>query len=96
MPFKKGQSGNLNGRPSDPNVKLLRETVRGKLADENRMKKLFEHLDDLEGRDYIDCFLKIFKEVMPALAAEVNVEEENKRVESIFETYFEKMSKKVG
>lgn len=70
MPVKKGHTNNPNGRPSDPNVKKLREAVRGKLIEDKRIKKLFDCLDDLDGKEYIDFFLRIQREVVPALAAE--------------------------
>lgn len=83
MPFKKGQSGNPTGRPADPNIKIIREAQRQLLKD--GLTKLRDYLFSLDGKDYAELYLKIQREVMPALATEIEQGEMERTVMSIYE-----------
>lgn len=66
MPFKKGQSGNTNGRPKGAKGKL-RTTVRDfikDVIDENR-QKFNEDLERLAAKDRVDVMVKLMGFVVP-------------------------------
>lgn len=62
MPFKKGQSGNINGRPkgSINKNKALIENFIDIQIDKN-LVKFNEELNKLNGREFIEVFLKLAK-----------------------------------
>lgn len=66
MPFKKGKSGNANGRPKGAKGKL-RTTVRDfikDVIDENR-EKFNEDLERLAAKDRVDIMVKLMGFVVP-------------------------------
>lgn len=89
MGLKKGQTNNPNGRPPDAKVKLYRDTVRDKQIE--RIARLYEELDMLDGKDYIELYLRINKDIFPSLPAEVSEEQVELSIVSIFETTIDKM-----
>lgn len=91
MPFKPGQSGNPKGRPSDPKISAYREACRENQI--KRIKKVYEILDSLDGKDYLEYYLKISKDVFPALPVEVEPEQAERAIMSIFEAVNEKLAK---
>lgn len=69
--FKKGKSGNPQGRK--PNE--FREALRKGLVD--RLPELFEKLDKLDDKDWFDAFSKIAPYALPKLSAvEVSADQE--------------------
>lgn len=91
MPFKPGQSGNPKGRPADPKISAYREACREKQI--ARIKRLYEELDKLEGKDFVELYIKISKDIFPALPAEVEPEQAERAIMSIFEAVNEKLVK---
>ena len=88
---KPGHTNNPNGRPPDAKVKLYRDSIREKQIE--RIKKLYQELDKLEGKDYVELYIKISKDIFPALPAEVEPEQAERAIMSIFEAVNEKLAK---
>ena len=68
MKFKKGQSGNANGRPkgaTDKKKTQLRDWLDNYLG--SNTLKLDEELNKLTGKDYIDSFTKLMEYGIPKL-----------------------------
>lgn len=68
--FKKGQSGNPEGKPKGAVAKVtadVRETIKAALAGVDS-DKLSRKLNELEGKDYIDAYTKLAEFVTPKLA----------------------------
>lgn len=66
MPFKKGQSGNPNGRPKDPVATAIREGITETIS----LDKLKESLRTLpEGAEYVQGVSKLLPFILPRLNA---------------------------
>lgn len=61
-PFPKGKTGNAGGRPSNPARQILREGLI------ELIPGLFERLQELEGKDFIDGWSKIAPYALPKLS----------------------------
>lgn len=66
MPFKKGKSGNANGRPKGAKGKI-RTTVRDFIKDviDDNRDKLKEDLERLAAKDRVDIMVKLMGFVVP-------------------------------
>lgn len=71
MPFKKGQkrpvnAGRKKGTPNKEN-QLPREIIRKGLIEQG--DRAFKELSKLKGKEYIECYEKLMKYILPQLKA---------------------------
>jgi hypothetical protein len=68
MPFKKGQSGNTNGRPKGKSNKVTAK-VRDSFSDllDDNLLQLREDIAELEPKDRVKLLLDLAKYVIPQL-----------------------------
>ncbi|MFW6275486.1 MAG: DUF5681 domain-containing protein [bacterium] len=82
MPFKKGQSGNLAGRPKGkPNKQTqeTRELITSIIEEHFSSEKLQDDLEKLEPRDRLNFLSKLLEFIVPKLTrGELSAEVENK------------------
>ena len=81
--FKKGESGNPNGRTKGQGnkvTKVTRETLALALqGSTSEIKKALAEVRDRSAKDYIDCIVKLLPYVTPKLlAAQINEEKSHK------------------
>ena len=81
--FKKGESGNPNGRTKGQGnkvTKATRETLALALqGSTSEIKKALAEVRDRSAKDYIDCIVKLLPYVTPKLlAAQINEEKSHK------------------
>lgn len=81
--FKKGESGNPNGRKKgEPNkiTKVTRETLAFALKGSTlEIKSALAEVRERSAKDYIDCIVKLLPYVTPKLlAAQINEEQSHK------------------
>jgi|TARA_B110000908_G_C10091543_1_gene374266 hypothetical protein len=81
--FKKGESGNPNGRTKGQGnkvTKVTRETLALALqGSTSEIKKALAEVRDKSAKDYIDCIVKLLPYVTPKLlAAQINEEKSHK------------------
>lgn len=67
MPFKKGQSGNLKGKPKGANKRTLLLKNFAQIIVEQGTDKFNEELDKLKGKDYVYAFMNLMEYVKPKL-----------------------------
>ena len=91
MPGIKGRTNNPAGRPPDHKVRLYRETIRDKQIE--RIENLYKQLDALTGKDYIEYYLRINRDGIPPLTAEITEEQTERAVVSIFQLVQEKIDR---
>ena len=69
MPFKKGQSGNPNGRPKgkeNKSTKELRQRVTSLI--DSQIETILEDFQSLTPKERIDITVKLFEYVIPKLS----------------------------
>jgi len=83
MAFKKGTSGNPNGRPLDSSTQLIREGLKSALD----YKKLESALTDLQGIQYVQAVSKMLPYLLPRLqdVVVVNLQELQHSIKNLSE-----------
>ncbi len=97
MPFKKGESGNPNGRiKGTPNVitKDLRERVRELL--ESQFEQVAADLASLEPKDRVNTWLKMSEFVLPKLQRTETVFDLSKLTEEQVDALFSRALEKAN
>ena len=69
MPFKKGESGNPNGRPGGAvNKKTEQWEIFSEYCLNGGLERFEQELHKLEGRDYVNAFMSLLEFHKPKLA----------------------------
>lgn len=84
MPAKGKPSNNPKGRPPDSKVKAYRDAVREKQF--SLINTMYDMLATLDGKEWLEYYLKINRDILPPLVSELNEEEITQSVVSVFET----------
>lgn len=96
MPFKKGISGNPNGRKKGtPNAttKDLRQRVQGLL--ENQFENIVENIEGLEPKEQINAWLKLAEFVLPKLQRTESIIDVSNLTEEEVDALFNKALEKI-
>ncbi|MEI6059401.1 MAG: hypothetical protein WCR72_01780 [Bacteroidota bacterium] len=95
MPFVKGQSGNAKGRTKgsvNPVAAEIRSLLRQGVVDTDLVGQILKRVYLIEDDDrFIARALDILDMVVPKMPAEINEEQTERSVTSIFEMIFDKM-----
>lgn len=95
MPFKKGKSGNPNGRPSGtPNAisRDLREVIQNLL--ESQYEQILTDLEALEPKDRVNAWIRLLDFAVPKLQRTENVIDLSKLTDEQIDNLFAKVLKK--
>jgi len=101
MGLRKGMTNNRNGRPvgsGNSVIAAVRNAARDRFNSDGVVHEMFDNLKALKEKNDIIRYNQMAKDLydmfFPKPAPDAPDEDESKKIESIFETYFEKMSKK--
>ncbi len=69
MPFAKGRSGNINGRPTGtPNKFTITQRQFIESILDKQKDKIVSELDKLQGKEYLNAITGLFEYVLPKLS----------------------------
>ena len=92
MPAKGKPSNNPHGRPPDEKVKAIRDKIRENILD--NIDEIFLNMNELAIKDRVDVWLRLIKDHLPPLSAEITEEAQERNIISVFEYINSKMENK--